>query len=538
MQYTELIWDRYLDSFDSELAELWNLMGSRLLEAAPSARIAVLKKTILDFSYSGRFMLMRILQARAGSEGGFEYSVNGECFSFTDISADHASSMSTEESRRYEQVLEDIALRHESETDYSRCLIVKAWHTPESYADELEQEVGAAKAKKLAKEMYRTRLTRQEAFDLGHILGFTLDEMQQFLLRVFDTDECFRFTRSEDIIEAYVFLTGGDIDAAAKLKEEYGRLSRGIEKDLSARKAGWTEQAPAALDEQVGEWMHRPDDRDERFMAWLLDNAPHLDVPSRSAGIIYRNLLAFICRFSDDTYEGDDSLELSQLTALLDGELSEDAKKMIPDDKMLLDKRFSDELLGTIVECRNRYLGTFAVSANKNMELSSADTTAAFKKHVYDILCGRAEVEKSDMLYLLWIASGLCWCFEATDGSVTFEHLCDFQGVSEEFLKAANLPELYYPHIMESSIFLSIVSSTDEYDPSETYAMICDEIKKKKSEPIRRNKSYNDEEKLAIVKDWIARKKTVSLDDFAKEYDISPKTVSYWQKKLRDAGEI
>lgn len=53
--------------------------------------------------------------------------------------------------------------------------------------------------------MYRTRLTRQEAFDLGHVLGFTLNEMQQFLLRVFDTGECMRFTRSEDIIEAYAF---------------------------------------------------------------------------------------------------------------------------------------------------------------------------------------------------------------------------------------------------------------------------------------------------------------------------------------------
>ena len=30
MEYTELIWDRYLDSFDSELTELWDLMGSSL----------------------------------------------------------------------------------------------------------------------------------------------------------------------------------------------------------------------------------------------------------------------------------------------------------------------------------------------------------------------------------------------------------------------------------------------------------------------------------------------------------------------------
>ena len=126
MEYTELIWDRYLDSFDSELAQLWDLIGSNLLKAAPSARVAVLKKTVVDFSYSSRFMLMRLLQARAGSDGGFEYVGEGIHCSFTDISADHASSMSAEESAAYERVLADIALRYEQDAEYSRYLITKA----------------------------------------------------------------------------------------------------------------------------------------------------------------------------------------------------------------------------------------------------------------------------------------------------------------------------------------------------------------------------------------------------------------------------
>ena len=49
MEYTELIWDRYLDSFDSELTELWDLMGSSLLRSAPSARVAILKKLFRAF---------------------------------------------------------------------------------------------------------------------------------------------------------------------------------------------------------------------------------------------------------------------------------------------------------------------------------------------------------------------------------------------------------------------------------------------------------------------------------------------------------
>ena len=129
-------------------------------------------------------------------------------------------------------------------------------------------------------------------------------------------------------------------------------------------------------------------------MAWLLENAPHLDIPSRRAQVIYRNLLAFVYRFADDSYSGEESRELSQLLGLISDEKSSAALKMIPDDEMLHDKAFTDVLLAAIVECRNSYLGSFTISANKDMELSSADATAAFKKHILDILLGTAEVEK------------------------------------------------------------------------------------------------------------------------------------------------
>ncbi len=67
MEYTELIWDRYLDSFDSELTELWDLMGSSLLRSAPSARVAILKKTLQTFRIS------------AGSCTHADTSIAGRC---------------------------------------------------------------------------------------------------------------------------------------------------------------------------------------------------------------------------------------------------------------------------------------------------------------------------------------------------------------------------------------------------------------------------------------------------------------------------
>ena len=540
MEYTELIWNRYLDSFDNELTELWDLMGSSVLKAAPSVRVAVLKKTIQEFSYSSRFMLMRILQSRAGVDknSGFEYRSEKMNCVFEDITTEHAVSMNASESLKYEQMLEEIAHRYETDTEYSSYLITKAWHTPETYEEELELKYEKQKAKRLAKAMYKTRLTRQEALDLGHVLGFSLKEMQEFLLRVFDTDECFRFTRSDDLIEAYGFLVGADIGSVSGLKEEYREKTANIEKDITARQNGWTTLSPSVLDNKADEWLHRPDDRDEQFMAWMIENAAHLDIPSRSAQIIYRNLLAFVCKFADDSYEGADSTDLSQLDELLDDRLTADARELIPDDTKLYDKEFVSSLLKAVVKCRNKYLGSYTIAVNDNMELSSADVTGEFKKHIIDILRGAAEVEKSDMLYLLWLAAGLCWNFETADESETFEHLCDFQSLSEEFLKKACLPELYYPHVMETSIFLSIVSSNEEYDPSEIYAILCEEAKEKKRESKPHAKKHSEEDKISIVKEWIARKGTVSLDDFAAEYGISPKSVSYWQKALRDSGKL
>lgn len=152
--------------------------------------------------------------------------------------------------------------------------------------------------------------------------------------------------------------------------------------------------------------MHHPDDRDERFMAWLLKNAPHLDIPSRSAQTLYRNLLAFVCRFSDDTYMGEDSSDLSQLMKLIDDEPSEQARELIPDDRMLLDKSFR-------TRCSGRSLNAAtAISARSpfppiRIWSFPLRTQRRISKNTYTIsFSAETRLKKSDMLYLLWIASG------------------------------------------------------------------------------------------------------------------------------------
>lgn len=52
-----------------------------------------------------------------------------------------------------------------------------------------------------------TLLSREEAFILGHILQFSLEDMEWFLLRVCDVEGGFRYNSSNDLIEAYGFLT-------------------------------------------------------------------------------------------------------------------------------------------------------------------------------------------------------------------------------------------------------------------------------------------------------------------------------------------
>ena len=132
---------------------------------------------------------------------------------------------------------------------------------------------------------------------LGHILGFSLGEMQWFLLRVLQEADGFRFQLSQDLIEAYGFLTNASWQKVRSLHQRYETLSANIQKaDSSDRNDQWTRNVSDTLPGKVEQWTRYPESQDENFMEWLLALSPGLDIPSRTAQRIYRNMAAYAYR--------------------------------------------------------------------------------------------------------------------------------------------------------------------------------------------------------------------------------------------------
>lgn len=106
----------------------------------------------------------------------------------------------------------------------------------------------------------------------------------------------------------------------------------------------------------------------------------------------------------------------------------------------------------------------------------------ASRTRVRDILAGEIErIEKSDLLYLLWFLSNLCW-FDGKDHLKSADiksRLSDFIDAAELCLNEAGLPGFYPPHLIEQSMMLSTISAfagTEKCDPAETYESVCSSL--------------------------------------------------------------
>ena len=145
-------------------------------------------------------------------------------------------------------------------------------------------------------------LSKTEAFQLGRLLGFSADEMAEFLLRYFQ-DGCdgdgnnncniFNFKKSEDLIEYFCFRYREQDPET--IKEAYGRNARKIEKAAieTPETAQVTLEISGAVRQNRADWMAEDleaDERKEKFLAWLDKYAPVLDTDSKSATELVRLL--------------------------------------------------------------------------------------------------------------------------------------------------------------------------------------------------------------------------------------------------------
>ena len=510
--YTREVSSFILDLPDREIAAIWEDIESMPLDTTAALWRKKLQKIARENSFSSRFALMRILWSRAENlrffhpgeteipacAADFEIRIDEKLYRFRDVSMEHAETLTPREHLEYLSCLMEIASRQpDSDPALSEQLIARAWHDAESagaVAESLLPESVTADKKLLKSALadiaktnrarYREPLTREEALQLGHILGFSLEEMQWYFLRVFDVADGFRFNFSRDLIEAYGFLTGAGWQRVRSLREEYDRLSAGIEKtDSPERNDRWTRNVSDTLPGKVEKWNRFPETRDREFMDWMLSQAPGLDVPSRTALRIYRNMAAFAydlttndeavpsdTEFADcirDVYREAGESGAVQRLLYENGSLSAGRCKAVA-DRLLLENKIQCESIQA-----DNAKAWHILARRKDGSLSAAGSIVnSSRTRVADILSGKVQVEKGDMLYLFWFVANRIWMHAAppTD-EIRCYRLMDFLDVSRELLEEAMLPTFYPPHVMEQSMLLSIAcgGKLEDEDSSVVY---------------------------------------------------------------------
>ena len=244
-------------------------------------------------------------------------------------------------------------------------------------------------------------------------------------------------------------------------------------------------------------WTSPPvEEREERFLAWMREQAPYLDRPSRSALRIYRNLAVYAWHIAAEEesapIESDflpcirelvsqpEEDERTVAALYVNGAISAKKCRAVAGDILLdnLNRSFSDQT--------DKAKAYHVIAVRPDGQMTVSGGINASRTRVQDLLAGKAEVEKSDMLYLLWFTVGLCWLWNSRPRpSEIYDRLADFIDAAEICLDAAMLPPFYPPHLIEQSMLLSVVyAGRTESDTAEIYEQLCSAV-------IERRKSKN-----------------------------------------------
>lgn len=286
--YTELAKDRFLDLMDQGLYHIWDDIENTPEDTSADKWRKKILGIAHEYNLSSRFALMRILyclctgwtdlSTSSPDEGvSFAMEIGNETVEFSDVSVQHAMQLTKEELAQYKTALMEIAaaLKYpDYKEQVAEKLISIALQIPDDSSDAPKQ-----------------KLNRENAIKLGHVLGFSVSEMNWFLLRVFQTDNGLTFRSSDDLIDYYCFETKKNYTSASKLKREYARRTKAIEiKETNEYNQNWTKNQRENFPEKIREWTAMGTQADELFLQWMVENAHSLDRLNRTALCVYKNL--------------------------------------------------------------------------------------------------------------------------------------------------------------------------------------------------------------------------------------------------------
>lgn len=596
--YTEGIENSLLDMMELDLEQIWNEIEQEFDEIieAPGERESFneFKKRqgengdtldaeapiwqklfgILtrDYALTSRFALMRILSARAGAEKeacssidrllepeneSFSCSIGGKNFCFDDISIEHADALEPEESENYLYCLENLAaVREDYNEEECRTLLEKAWFRPKSADDELTKKIESMQfddeksknrflnqGRKENKKNYGNRLRREEALKLGHLLGFSLQEMEWFMLRVFDNFDGFRYNLSDDLLEAYGFLSNCSWKHLEKLKQDYRTKSAYIEKEPRENFLWGTQAIGNDLYGKVEVWKQEPEKMDERFMSWLLEQAPWLDSPSRTATEVYRIMAVFAGQVINgvEPYPEQDDVTDVLRSLLIDPSRRDAVKKSLFSNGIIDDKKCKD--LERTLLLQNAWQGS-AISSDRTQswhvltvrrdgKLSSSWGEVNGRNRVEKLLEGEEQVEKGDLLYLLWFVCNMLWREDFSE-AIGAQRFWDFKELCDNYLTFALLPAFYPPHPIERSMLLSLIIGSKNEDAlaAEVYDifLFSQRANNRRDRKQKNVENQPGKDMLALLEEYDRQSNEKSQTAFAEEKAISEKTLSAWLK--------
>jgi len=286
---------------------------------------------------------------------------------------------------------------------------------------------------------------------------------------------------------------------------------------------------------------------DDLFMNWIIARTPGLDTPSRTAGRIYRNLAAYASELASGRELPPYEEDLADcLLEICTSQEDSAASHRLFFKGGVVDYTMCKEIAASLL-LENK-IQSISIQADNTKawhvlsDLGDGSLTPAggmvnsSRTRIADILFGKVQLEKSDLLYLLWFTFNLGWqSSDVPDNNALCCRMRDFSDTAGAILKEAMLPEFYPPHPVEQSMLLSIVSSRAEDDsPCVIYEAMLSSLIKERQRSEGSVKHSNDMKK-EIVQFYRAHPE-ITLDECASLYNISTKTLSAWQKQLLDNG--
>ncbi len=342
-------------------------------------------------------------------------------------------------------------------------------------------------------------LTKQEAFLIGHGLRFDYDQMQNFLIRAMNNDGLC-FAKSEDLIEAFCFMyeSANNVTTEDSLKMQYAQNSSNIIKaPIEQKSSSFTKELSSDLKNLIQNWTTDSNRSvDQHFLDWILGLSSNLDVPSKTAYNIYRNLALYANELTDNIEKANyDSSAFDNI---------EQQESYIATSKKIITKINNRDYYSDVASDTDFYrvtnkLCTYANTlynnprnngvlhswryASLNIETGKPDTVSLGKR-LSKLLYGELFIEKADILFMLWYIMDIVWQMDDPEiplnkyESRTYDRIATYWAHANTILKDSLLPPFYAPHMLEQSFLMAILYS-DSYlkeSPFEYYEIYCDSL--------------------------------------------------------------